>query len=415
MIRLGIFLLAIFAIEFVAAPGQVPAGAFLASALRDPGVAGATGLVDFRMQTNPQLSRLERVELRTETNRFELQRQEYLTRFSVNGRYEKRRYRELQQRETALLQAEGQQQLHNALADRYAFLAENRKISNLLPLRQELYVLYSDRINVLRQLLAAGVKTDVDDLMKAEYDRDELLLQQMEDSAALQVLYRQMAFAMSVEQIEGIDTAGQIHPLQLPAVLGASGFEPTLSDPVEQQYSAKIQALQMEYRLEKAESDQVLDFFQMRYANRANEPWRNDIALSLGLRFPYSGSGKAKMAETAIKQYEAGLELDQYRIGRAQVLQTAILQLETLEKQFLRRQQMLSDREQAYDLPATLAQGPDGILALLQHREAQIKRRIRLEEIASDMMETYLMILEVSGRLSTQPLVNYLSAGLERI
>jgi hypothetical protein len=30
-------------------------------------------------------------------------------------------------------------------------------------------------------------------------------------------------------------------------------------------------------------------------------------------------------------------------------------------------------------------------------------------------METYLMILEVSGRLSTQPLVNYLSAGLERI
>ena len=52
-------------------------------------------------------------------------------------------------------------------------------------------------------------------------------------------------------------------------------------------------------------------------------------------------------------------------------------------------------------------------LVLLEMRESILERDVDLATVTSEIYSSYIELLDVSGKLSEQPLKNYISAGLE--
>ncbi|MBK8921932.1 MAG: hypothetical protein IPM81_10520 [Saprospirales bacterium] len=90
----------------------------LASARRDMAVILQAEQMDYARQTAPRLPFVEQVGLRTETDRFDWQRQEFLARLNVNGLKEMRRQGQYQQSVQQLPGSSTRRLLHEALAKR---------------------------------------------------------------------------------------------------------------------------------------------------------------------------------------------------------------------------------------------------------------------------------------------------------
>ena len=101
-----------------------------------------------------------------------------------------------------------------------------------------------------------------------------------------------------------LDTSGMIAPLQLETVLSGIPLTPA-NEPNLVEKQAKINLIDAKSALERARSEQVLDFLQLRYQNHPNKPARRDYAISAGFNLPYKGSSRVRTAELAIEKHAA--------------------------------------------------------------------------------------------------------------
>lgn len=395
----------------LAAQTATNGGNILATVFSDPGVKAQTNIVDFQRQTSSRLPLLDQVSLRTETDEFRLARQRYATRFSVNGLLEKRQYRKWMQTSIQVAETGREDRLLSALYDRYNDLADYYAIVRTLPIQQQLLVVYNDKLKVLETLAASDVETDLKEMMQTEYERDELLVRIQENATQQAHLEQHFGALMYLNTSTPIDTAGWMSPQKMFERLnGIVDSSMTTPDVLEKE--AKIAQIKAEYQLEKARSHQMLDFIQFRYADKFEDPFRFDASVSMGFTLPYNGTRNAKKNLLSIEQHSAEQEL---LALRNQVKEAVQENWESLTNTYQQHQLLLSQIQQSEKRYATAhiaTLGPDGVEALLQLRELQLKRQLKLQATEDNIREQYLEMLFLSGRLSEKPLINYLLANL---
>ncbi|MCC6460887.1 MAG: hypothetical protein IT260_10485 [Saprospiraceae bacterium] len=386
----------------------------LAGARQDQAVALQGEHLELVQQANLRLPLVEQISLRTETDRFQLQRQEYLSRLSINGLREIKRQNLLNDAERLEIESRQRLLLHEALANRYAAVVEYRLSQNEAELHQRLLEVYEDKLRVLRKMAELDLDTDVEELIKVEYDRDEL---QLRLSAAqnrlrqLQSLLHQLTPGLPADW--QLDTAQFVQPLQLERLLASSDPAAALHPELAEQAS-QVSRLQAEYDLEKAKGEQVLDFLQVRFQNRPGEPFNREMSVGLGVNLPFKGSSRLKSNQLKIEQHEASQEL---RLGQAdlqQKLTEAQQALGALSQQYSQAQQQVQNSQALFTLRQAAAGANQEPLVLLRAQELLLKRELRRLDLGRDMYSRYLDVLDWSGRLSAPPLRNYLSAALEQ-
>lgn len=360
-------------------------------------------------QIDPRLPWVDRVQLRTQTNRFEWERQRYSARVSVNGIGEMRAERRYQQANLFVAETRHRTLLHAALAERYALLLDYRQALHEHDLYQRLAAVYDDKFRVLQTLVAHGADTDVDDVIRAEYDRDEALLRLAEAAQKIQRLLEYIrVLAPNFSEADAVDTSGFLQPEQI-LVLAAGIPDAGHARPDLLEKTAKVARVEAEYLAEKARSHQMLDFVQIRHDNRPNEPLRRDLAVGIGLNLPYRGTSVYKMAELRIEQHALETIVQQEQAEHARRMREVRQQLSALE---IRRQQALAqagNSQAAFTLDQAASGTPGSPMAVLRAQELQLKRGLRVLEIESAMYGQYLNLLDWSGMLSGEPVVNYLS------
>lgn len=390
----------------------ISGGTILASAQQDLSVDLQGKQLDFIQKNKRNLPFVDQVGVRTETDRFELRRQEYLARVNVNGIWEMRRQRQLML--AGQLEEESRLRifLHEALLERYQTLAASYLALRRLALQQQLLLVYDDQVNVLQRMAVADAGADVTDLIKTEYDRDDLVLKIAETEGQLQQ-YRQMIglYLPGTGENWQLDTSGFIHPADIVRVVAAfpeSGFRhPEIDEKL-----ADIGRIDAEYALEKARARQMLDFFQVRHHNRPEEGFNRAFSVSLGLNLPYKGSSRVKMSELKIEKNAAGNELQMIATELNRQLAGFRLQIGVLGAQYRVALQQWQNSQARFTLDQAGLLRDAGPLPLLEVREGQLKRQFNLLDIETEMMENYLEILDLGGFLSQPPLVNYLASGL---
>ncbi len=383
--------------------------AVLAAARQDSRVRAQEGHLDYARQVDPRLPFLNGVSLRTQTDRLELQRQRYAVRISTNGFREMRAARRYQQAGIFVAETRTRTLLHEALTERYEVLITHHLAARELELHRQFLLVYEDKLTVLHTKATLGADADVEDLIEAEYDRDETVLRA---TAAEQVLQESrntlVAFTPGAETGSVLDTAGFLSANNL--LLAATGLpDQALQHPELLEQAARVARVEAEFQTEKARSQKLLDFVQVRHDNRPSEPLSRDISFALGLNLPFRGTSTYKMAELKIEKNAAEAELCQLQAESARRVQEARAQLLALDAQYRQAQQQLTGNQAEY----TLQQAGAGVAAepmtLLRAKELLLKRRHRLLDIEAEMYARYLDVLDTGGYLSAEPLVNYLA------
>jgi len=383
--------------------------AVLAAARQDVRVHTQEAHLDYARQVDPRLPFLNGVTLRTQTDRLELQRQRYAVRISTNGFREMRAARRYQQAGIFVAETRTRTLLHEALTERYEVLITHHLAARELDLYRQFLLVYEDKLTVLHTQATLGADADVEDLIEAEYDRDETVLRATAAEQALQESRNTLvAFTPGAETGSVLDTAGFLLANNL--LLAATGLpDQALQHPELQEQTARIARVEAEFQTEKARSQKLLDFVQVRHDNRPSEPLSRDISFALGLNLPFRGTSTYKMAELKIEKNAAEAELRQEQAEMARQVQEARSRLLALDAQYRQAQQQLTGNQAEY----TLRQAGAGVAAdpitLLRAKELLLKRRHRLLDIEAEMYARYLDLLDSSGYLSAEPLVNYLA------
>jgi len=388
-------------------------GVILASARQDMTLDLQSQRLKYIEDNNRKLPFVEEISIRTETDRFNIDRQQYLARFSVNGWSEMHHVNEVHAMELTAEEKMQRVYLHEALVDRYQAVASFQQVQRELNLQKELLLVYEDKVSVLKKQAAYNVKSDLDELIKTEFDVDEQALKINEFEDQLDQL-RQL-IGMLADTATGdwqLDTLNFITPAQMELVI-AQVPDTVIQNPTLEQKQNKIEQIGAEYDLEKTQSNKVLDFLQFRYAGRPNDPFDQDFSVGVSLLIPYKGSSRVKMGELLIEKNNAdqNVQLYQHTLNRQLILSRQ--KVKTLAQRYRLAEQQWKDSQARFTLEQSAISQSEGPLTLLNAKEMQLKRQLGLLDIQRDMLEQYLKILDWSGYISAAPPVNYLSSNLD--
>jgi hypothetical protein len=382
----------------------------LASAQHDLAVHYQQNHVNFTEKNLKNLPFAEQISLRSETDRFSAARQEYLARLTVNGISEMNWQKKYN---SASLKTEENQQrlfLHDALVDRYLAIVNYRFALASMEIQNELQDVYDDKVQVLNKMASLTTDADIDELIKVEYDRDELSLDIVSLKSQLSTLQQSMTYWMQDSIAWQLDTTGFIRTTQIPIVIDQLNVSGAVNPHIQEKELERAQ-LQTEYYLERASGRQMLDFFQLRYANRPENDFSREFSVGFGINLPYRGSSRVKMGEIDIDIDNAAHEAFLYRMRLTELITEARQKILDLQAQLSIAKSQWEDSQAKFSLESTGLR-VEGPMPLLRARELQLKRQLNQLEIEHEIIEQYINILDWSGSISAVPYVNYLSEEL---
>ncbi|MFN0013944.1 MAG: TolC family protein [Saprospiraceae bacterium] len=399
------------AIALARADGQKRLGVadILAAAQQDTAVRAQADHIEYARMVNPRLPLVDKVSLRSQTDRLELQRQRYAVRVSLNGFRQIKAERGVRQANLFIAESRQRRLLHAALTERYETLIAYRQTVREIDLCRQFSLVFQDKSDVLKARAAYAGDADVEELIKAEYDVDENALQLTEAEQHLRECREALVlFTPTAQPDAEIDTTGFLPPDRLLfAAANLSGQATTHPDLIEN--TAKVARAEAQYQAEKARSQQLLDFVQVRHDNRPDEPLSRDISFAVGINLPFSGASTYKMAELKIEKNAAETALAEEQINVARRLSEARARLAALDALHRQATLLLADNQAVFTLRQAGASVAADPLALLRAKELILKRQQRLLEIEAEMYAQYLNLLDWSGQLSVEPLTNYLA------
>ena len=357
---------------------------------------------------------INQISLRTQTDRFDPARQEYALRFNFNGLSEISKTNDVQQSDVSSKAGVQRLYLQESLLRRYEGLASYHYRLQRLAIERELKQLYADKANVLKKRGLLDAETDVDEFIKNEFDLDQIDLDIAEDESRLDYNVQIMkAITPSIQGEWLPDTTGFITIPQIEVQL--SQFSDTINHhPQLAIRQAKSSEIDAEYALEKAKSNQVLDFVQVRYANVPNlQDLNRELSLGFSFLMPFNGTSQLKMKELLIEKDEAYQNMLLYQNDLTERTTRARLKLEALLRKHHLAAKQIEEHQNRFNLDEGLLPMEDAALLLLSARELQLKRQLNLLSLENDIMDEYIGLLDLTGMLSAMPSVNYLSSGLE--
>ena len=142
---------------------------------------------------------LDKIELRTETEDFDADKQKFSLRFYPKGWGETAGTKRLRKTRNQSHALAFEERFHKALKDRYDLIVDYLEIRTLMDIEKELLVNLEDQIRVLQALGPGDINFDVGRLIDAQDDRTTYQLNQIEREDRLTGLIR------CIRQLTGCD------------------------------------------------------------------------------------------------------------------------------------------------------------------------------------------------------------------
>ena len=381
-----------------------PVSRFLAGQLRAPEVQMAKEAAGFLATHPPTMSWIDKLEFRTETGNFDLRQQEYLLRLSPNSLKARNRQSDLVGVLQTQYDLQTRETVHEALVAGYERLIDLVMLDRETALVEQALEVDQQHLSVLGQIGQVD-GADLKDLMQVEEDRQQRLSRLQELRSARQMLQRPLMSSVLLPTTQELETFPWITDSEMMDMLttGASWSTPQML-----KAQSRLESVVLEQQVDRAERQKVLDFVQSRYQQDPKDPFREEFSISMGFNIPYARAGNIKRQELALEQLESEQKislLQQQTLDRLSSLQ---LELELLlQQRTIQKEQWASSFLQKMEsgtLPGLTAEP----LLILEARKARLKSDLRILEIDQKIFEVYVRWLDLSGKISEPPLVNYL-------
>jgi hypothetical protein len=289
---------------------------------------------------------------------------------------------------------------------------------------RELITLYEDRIKVMDQL-KASTDFDLNDLIKAEKDLSKLTVQQLEEAQELSILFQSIGTTIGEASFSGFDTAGLVTVTQIKNSVDSNSFELDESNLTLQYLKRQFELAEKRFELEKAQNRRLISFLEFSYDHpsmldeldkrdrRRQHNSINAFLFEAGIKLPFFSIDRQDIARRQLSFLRDKEEYDQLRRELAAKMKKDASDIRALIKQY----EFLTARETEVDAEASLKKyvqmsGVDP-LVLLSIKENLIKNNMEKAAIYFSILRNYIYVLEATGKMSQQPLRNYLSARQE--
>ena len=385
---------------------------FLAKAEEDQTVERQAQFMNYLSSVPPDLPLIEEMEIRTETNDFDLAQQQYLLRMRTNNKHQQQLNRNLHNVRIRLNDAERQLLINEATAERYDLLAHNYFQRILKQKDLELMQTCEDHLRVLRGEAQFG-KADPGTLIEREelYFATERDLLKFDNQIAQSKAYCTLLAGSDIDSIDFREGLPDV--VEIKAIASRIEAEPDANHVLLSQKQVRLLRTQQRRELEEVESNRWFDYVQARYQNRGDDPFKEEFAVGVGIRLPFKGSKKLDIQELEIDEREEQKEMDQLRNTIALKIYRSKWKLDHLiqEYELLARQH---DQSQAALTLGQYRQTEGARPAdLLNIKEVILKRERKLIRLHYEVVLQYIDLLEASGKMMTTPRLNYLSKNLE--
>lgn len=409
---------------------KVPMAAYLQTATADAVLKSRGADGDLTYSAYSGLPWLKDLEFRVRNDALNLDYMRYTLKLEPRGfgegraasRYSAAEVKHSRQRDRLLL--------NRALVDRYLIAVECLMRRAIHSLDLEMFAVLEDRIKVLEKS-KDGLEFDLEDLIEADDDLTKIRSQDLEILKELDVLEQQAALHLSNGATDsgfaGFDTTGFVSVEAIIAEVEAGGFTLDSGHVYLDYLKQGLIVAETRYQMEKASGRQYLSSLSFSYdvGERLEETGRRDegkdydlgraYILEAGFRLPFLTEGNHELNR---RKSQLLSEKEDYRQSRQEledIMRKDIKDLHSLVIQY----RYLKGREGQVDAQASLKKymrmtGVDP-LALLSIKAGYLKNRIKLEEVKYSIIRNWVKVLDASGRLSKEPLRNWLAAGRQEI
>jgi len=387
---------------------------FLATAKNDYMIEHQKEKIDFLKSSSSNTPFFDRIELRTQTDEFELSRQTYSVRLYPNGWGETKAGKNLY--EITLNSHETQQDLflHQALRQRYGLVIGFLHSRAILELNRKLMVLYEDRVNVLKQSVN-NIDFDFNDLIEAEDDctRLQLELIGLENTQSR----IENSIQMYIPEEVSIDfDPGTLAGIDLVQQTLEQSRTPAESDNVYLRDSRlRLELAKSRYNMEKAQSKRYISFLEASYDNERRHNTTEAFFVELGIRLPWINPDRLDINREKLRFLTEKAGSEELKRSLTDNLKTVSVDLKKLIGQY----ELLTESKKTGKAKSSIKtymqlEGVDPLI-LLKIRESSLKSAIALEEIRYEIYAKYIELLDFSGRLSEKPLRNHISSTQESL
>lgn len=342
---------------------------------------------------------VEKIEIRTETDEFELNRQEYTLRLTPSTpaiRKAQKNLIRLNTQEASLYVTELREELINILLDDFV---EIYRLSKEQKLNQELQFILGDQEKVAKRMIQQA-DFNPKKLLEIEEDLHKLQIEIFDQDLKLSRLLENRSTPLFGELIEVSEIVAKISQL----ARRQNGLD---SD---EKYQLKQEILNTEMQAEKAEKSRIIDFVQARYQGPHDDVFNERFSIGLGIELPFSGSSKTKLEQIKLEKWkleqEASmqLQLESMEVQRSaaeldmimqkwdysnKILQQSIVEFKQIEE---------SSRESEWKSPELL----------LYKKAQQVERKMDLLALEVDIYKKYVNILQKMGLTADDSYMDYL-------
>jgi hypothetical protein len=385
---------------------------FLATAKTKSTVLRQQVKVDVLKATRYYLPFLEKMSFQTETDRFELQRQQYQSRASFNGFSE---IKSEKQWKLANIKAEEAQQdvlFQDILLDRYVVLVDYKNALNALDLYKKIYLVFTDKRDVLQKMAKLSTDFNIEDLIKAEENAYQFQQKIAEKESLINKLNQFSQLIFNSKDSFKLDTNNWISLSKIREFaqnLTTNNAQNALLNRQE----AEINLVQANYNVLKAADKKILDYAQLKYGARQTKVLETELSVGLGFVVPYRGSSKIALNRLNFKQLEEKNKLQDIRESLDLQLFSTQKDLEITFKEYDLITKQINESQTLYSLDHYLQIQGGSPIVMLRMQELVLQRQAHLIDLEHNATLHYLKLLSITGKLSAAPLQNYLSANFE--
>lgn len=377
----------------------------LQQAWTQPATDARIQFLDTEKQTLPVV---EKLEVRTETDEFDWERQELTFRTSFNGFKARKAQQTLVNKTKQKYETQNRIAQQELMATYYQLLLAWHYEDKEIALLQAQQRILEDKKRLFEAELKQNTQTiSIENYLKIEKDLYELGLSQLK--AEQKKLSFIKLLGLDVTTAYQLDTTDWVTVAQMQAIIAQGGAD--LNQHPDYAYQqAKVDFAQAEWGLEKANAQKVLDFAQVRYASKKEFQFNTAVSVGVGINLPFTFASRVDLNEAQLDVLEETEKVYRLEEELAQKQQAAVAEFEANQQAYAYVKAYIENNEQVEVLEGHLDNANVSLWTILELKEDQLDAQEELLDLEYKLSELYLEILELRGALSGQ--INYLSDDL---
>lgn len=389
---------------------------FIATAGNDVSVNEHKEMVSYINSAPADTPYLERIELRAGVDELDLNNQTYQLRFYPRAWGETRYSRKLTETAAQAEVLDRTFYLSNALKERYRLVLEYIEAVNLQDADKGLENVYIDRVNVLQRKSATEIESNISALIAAENKLVDLRLDLVDLENRIDNLGATITRLADRKADIAFDEKAIIPIDKIAALIKDLNPKPGNDNIYLKRSKFKAELSRGELELEKAKRKDYISFFQVSHSfDDKEEDWEQKTSVEIGIKLPFIKTGEEEIWR---RKAELKREEFQYERKKTEAVKEAMQLLRKLKNE-LAQYNLLRENNKKGNAVTTLnrhmaMEGADP-MDLLELKESILENGIRLSRLSFSIRFDFIELMDLMGRLTREPLIDYLSNNLEEL